>query len=138
MHTTAVLKTRLSMVRLSIMPTCRMCTQNYPVNQFVKGNGPRYLVCARCAVEHDMMAPGETPLLYTDEVARARLSLFSRRYRPWVLIIIGWTLFLSMGRSIPPWSTLFLIVLIILTLTTPIRHFMTRTKFNFELSRLSP
>ncbi len=135
---TVALKERCLLERLTPMPVCRMCTQNYPVNQFVRGNGPRYLVCARCAVEHDMMAPGETPLLYTNEVARARLSLFSRRYRPWVLIIIGWTLFLSMGRSIPPWSTLFLIVLIILTLTTPVRHFMTRTKFNFELSRLSP
>lgn len=138
MRLTAVLKKRLVMVRPIPMPTCRMCTQNYPNDQFAKGNGPRYLVCARCALEHDMLAPGEKSPLYSDEVASARLSLFSRRYRPWVLMIIGWTLFFYMGQGIPPWTTLFLGALILLTIVTPVRHFMTRTKFRSDLARLTP
>ena len=138
MQLTAVLKKSPVVVVSRTMPTCRMCTQNYPNDQFAKGNGPRYLVCARCAVEHDMLAPGEISPLYSDEVATARLSLFSRRYRPWVLIVIGWTLFLNLGQGIPPWSTLFLATLALLTVVTPVRHFMTRTKFRSELARLTP
>ena len=58
------------------MPTCRYCRGVYPQDQFIRGNGPRYLhVCVRCAVEQGFVTPDEVPQLYSDEIARARTSL---------------------------------------------------------------
>ena len=120
------------------MPVCRMCTQNYPNSQFVSGNGPRYQVCVRCAVENDMMAEGEVTSLYSDELVKACSALFARRYRPWAFILAGWILFFSFGSGIELWSNLFLGALLIGTLATPVLHFMTSTKFQAELAALSP
>jgi len=71
------------------MTTCRMCTQNYPSSQFVSGNGPRYQVCVRCAVENDLVDAEEVPQLYSDDLAKSRLALFGRRYRLWFFIGVG-------------------------------------------------
>lgn len=120
------------------MAYCRLCKQNYPENQFVRGNGPRYLVCVRCAIEHDLADENEVPQLYSDDLVKARFALFSRRYRLWLALLTGWTLYFTLGNEIELWSGLFFWVLVIGTLSTPVLHFLGSARFNAELSKLSP
>ena len=101
------------------MPACRMCKQNYPKSQFISGNGPRYLVCVRCGIEHGLANPEDVPQYYSD-------------------VLIGWLLFLALGRGIELWSGIFFVVLALGTLIVPVIHFLRSTRFNAELSRLTP
>jgi hypothetical protein len=132
------LKERTFVVRLKLMPTCRMCTQNYPLDQFVSGNGPRYQVCVRCAVDNDLVDREDAPQLYSDDIVKARTSLFARRYRMWIFVLIGWPLYLTLGRGIELWSSVFLVTLVICTLAAPVMHFLGSVRFNAELAKLSP
>jgi|TARA_B110000438_G_scaffold53599_3_gene53750 hypothetical protein len=120
------------------MAYCRFCKQNYPESQFVKGNGPRYLVCARCAIEQELAEVDEVPELYSDDLVKARFSLFSRRYRSWFAIGTGWTLYFTLGNEIELWSNLFFITLVLGTLATPVLHFLGSSRFKAELSKLTP
>ena len=126
------------MVRPKLMPTCRICTQNYPLAQFVSGNGPRYQVCVRCAVDNDLVDREDAPQLYSDDIVKARTSLFARRYRMWIFVLLGWPLYLTLGRGIELWSSVFLVVLVICTLAAPVMHFLGSVRFNAELAKLSP
>ncbi len=126
------------MVRPKLMPTCRICTQNYPLDQFVSGNGPRYQVCVRCAVDNDLVDREDAPQLYSDDIVKARTSLFARRYRMWIFVLLGWPLYLTLGRGIELWSNVFLVVLVICTLAAPVMHFLGSVRFNAELAKLSP
>jgi hypothetical protein len=132
------LKERTSVVRPKLMPTCRICTQNYPLDQFVSGNGPRYQVCVRCAVDNDLVDREDAPQLYSDDIVKARTSLFARRYRMWIFVLLGWPLYLTLGRGIELWSSVFLVVLVICTLAAPVMHFLGSVRFNAELAKLSP
>jgi len=132
------LKERTFVVGLKLMPTCRICTQNYPLDQFVSGNGPRYQVCVRCAVDNDLVDREDAPQLYSDDIVKARTSLFARRYRMWIFVLLGWPLYLTLGRGIELWSSVFLVVLVICTLAAPVMHFLGSVRFNAELARLSP
>jgi hypothetical protein len=120
------------------MPTCRMCRSNYPRSQFVSGNGPRYQVCVRCALDHDLATPEDVPQLYSDELVKQRFTLFGRRYRPWIAVLSGWVLYNSFGRGIELWSNLFLATLIVGTLATPVLHYLGTARFGAELSKLTP
>ena len=120
------------------MTTCRMCTQNYPSSQFVSGNGPRYQVCVRCAVENDLVDAEEVPQLYSDDLAKSRLALFGRRYRLWFFIGAGWLLYLTLGNDIELWSNVFLVALVIVTLATPVLHLLGSARFKDELAKLTP
>ena len=126
------------MVRPKRMPACRMCKQNYPQSQFISGNGPRYLVCARCGIEHGLADPAEVPQYYSDEVLNARFALFTLRHLPWIAVLVGWLLYLTLGRGIELWSGIFLVVLVLGTLVVPVIHFLRSARFNAELSRLTP
>jgi len=132
------LKERTFVVGLKLMPTCRICTQNYPLDQFVSGNGPRYQVCVRCAVDNDLVDREDAPQLYSDDIVKARTSLFARRYRMWIFVLLGWPLYLTLGRGIELWSNVFLVVLVICTLAAPVMHFLGSVRFNAELAKLSP
>tara|TARA_B110000914_G_C15245846_1_gene346324 strand:- start:250 stop:540 length:291 start_codon:yes stop_codon:yes gene_type:complete len=96
------------------------------------------LTCVRCAIEQGMVDPDEVPQLYSDELVNARMALFSRRYGPWALIVIGWSLFFSFGNDIGVWSNIFLVTLLIGTLFTPVIHFLGTARFKAKLSRLTP
>ena len=120
------------------MPTCRKCNQTYHQSHFISGNGPRYLICGRCAVETGLVALDEAPQFYSDDIARARLVLYSKRYRPLALTTAGWILSLTMGRGIELWSGVFFGTLLIATLATPVLHFLGSARFKAELSRLTP
>lgn len=120
------------------MPACRMCKQNYPGDQFIRGNGPRYLVCARCGVEHGFVKPEEVPQLYSDELMNARFALYTRRHLPWAAVLVGWLLYISLGRGIELWSNIFVAFLLIATLVVPVLYFFGSAKFKAEISRLNP
>jgi uncharacterized protein (DUF983 family) len=135
---TVALKDNTPLVGTRSMPVCRMCKQNYPQAQFITGNGPRYQVCSRCGVENGLADPDDTPQFYSDEILNARLSLYTRRHLPWVSVLIGWFLFLSIGRGIELWSGLFFGALAISSLIVPALHFMGATRFQAELSRITP
>ncbi len=135
---TVALKERAFVLCLSGMPTCRICTQNYPLDQFVSGNGPRYQVCVRCAVDNDLVDPEDAPQLYSDDIVKARTSLFARRYRMWIFVFFGWFLYLTLGRGIELWSIVFLVALVISTLAAPVMHYLGSARFNAELAKLTP
>ena len=135
---TVALKDDTPLVVTRIMPVCRMCKQNYPQSQFITGNGPRYQVCSRCGVENGLADPENTPQFYSDEILNARLSLYTRRPLPWVSVLVGWFLFISIGRGIELWSAVFFGVLAISALIVPVLHFMGTTRFQAELSRITP
>ena len=135
---TVALKDNPPLVVTSVMPVCRLCKQNYPQSQFISGYGPRYQVCARCGVEHGLADPEDPPQLYSDEILNARLSLYTRRHLPWVSVLMGWILFLSIGRGIELWSGLFFGVLAISSLIIPVLHIMGTTRFLAELAKITP
>ena len=85
-----------------------------------------------------MLAEGETTILYSDELVKARSTLFARRYRPWAFLGAGWILYLTFGAGIELWSNIFLVTLVLGTLATPALHFLTSTKFKAELAKLTP
>ena len=94
------------------MATCRYCRGVYPQDQFIRGNGPRYLVCVRCGVEQGFVTEDEVPQLYSDEITRARTSLFARRYGIWATLIVAWSGWLTMGQGITFWTPAILVALI--------------------------
>ena len=92
----------------------------------------------RCAVENDLADRDDTPQLYSDELVRARFSLFTRRYRLWVFVLFGWILYLSFGRGIELWSNILFLVLLLCTFAAPVLHYLGSTRFNAELAKLTP
>ena len=120
------------------MATCRYCRGVYPQDQFITGNGPRYLVCVRCGVEHGFVSEEETPNLYSDEIVRDRTALYARRYGIWMTLLVGWSIYFSMGQGIIFWSTAFLVILILSSIFIPVRHFLGTPRFKAEKSRLTP
>jgi len=109
------------------MPTCRLCRSVYPQEHFISGNGPRYLVCARCGVEHGYCTAEEAPQLYDDATVRARLGL-----------IIGWVLWALFFSTLPLWGKASLVILVISTLAVPVMHLLGGAKFRAQLRRLTP
>ena len=97
--------------------------------------GMASLVSENCMVLAD---PEDTPQLYSDEILNARLSLYTRRHLPWVSVLMGWILFLSIGRGIELWSGLFFGVLAISSLIIPVLHIMGKTRFLAELAKITP
>jgi len=120
------------------MPTCRLCTCSYPGNQFIDGNGPRYLVCVRCAVSEGYLDEADVPALYNDQTAKARMTLYARRYGLLFWLTAFWTLWLILFQGIELWTTLTFIVLILATLIVPILFFLRTAKFNAQLRQLTP
>lgn len=120
------------------MATCRYCRGVYPQDQFITGNGPRYLVCVRCGVEHGFVSAEDTPQLYSDDIVRDRTALYARRYGIWMTLFVGWMIFLSMGRGITFWSPAIFVVLLLSTVIVPIRHFLGAARFKAEQTRLTP
>jgi hypothetical protein len=56
----------------------------------------------------------------------------------WIFILFGWLLYLTLGRGIELWSSVFLVALLISTLAAPVLHFLGATRFNAELAKLTP
>ena len=121
-----------------LMPTCRLCKGQYPADQFIDGNGPRYLVCVRCAVEQGYLPAEEVPGLYDERTAMARMSLFARRYGSIFWLTGGWFLWAIIFQDIELWGNLTLVALIISTLLVPVLFFLRTAKFRAQLRQLTP
>lgn len=120
------------------MATCRLCKGQYPADQFIDGNGPRYLVCVRCAVEEGYLPAEEVPNLYDERTALARMSLFARRYGSIFWLAGGWIVWLLFFGGIELWGTLLLVGLLISTLLVPVLFFLRTAKFRAQLRQLTP
>ncbi len=120
------------------MPTCRLCRSVYPQEHFITGNGPRYLVCARCGVDHGYVTSDEVPQLYDDPIVKARMSLMGRRYAPILWLIMGWVFWTLFFAGLPLWGRASLVVMLILTLAVPLMHLLRSAKFQAGMRRLSP
>ena len=120
------------------MATCRLCKSQYPADQFIDGNGPRYLVCARCAVEEGYLPAEEVPNLYDERTAMARMSLFARRYGSIFWLIGGWFIWVLFFQGIELWGNLLLVGLLLSTLVVPVLFFLRSAKFQAQLRQLTP
>ena len=89
-------------------------------------------------MENDLVDVEEVPQLYSDDLAKSRLTLFGRRYRLWFFTGAGWLLYLTLGNDIELWSNVFLAVLVIGTLATPVLHLLGSARFKAELAKLTP
>ena len=78
------------------------------------------------------------PQLYSDDLAKSRLTLFGRRYRLWFFTGAGWLLYLTLGNDIELWSNVFLAALVSGTLATPVLHLLGSARFKAELAKLTP
>ena len=110
----------------------------YPQSQFIDGNGPRYLVCVRCAVDEGYLLADEVPNLYDDRTAMARMSLFARRYGPIFWLLAAWAAWAMLFQDIPLWTTLTLVGLLLATVAVPLQFFLRTARFNAQLSQLTP
>ena len=95
---TVALKDNPPLVVTSVMPVCRLCKQNYPSPSSLPGTGLGTR-SARGAGSSMVWRSRRHPQLYSDEILNARLSLYTRRHLPWVSVLMGWILFLSIGRG---------------------------------------
>jgi len=120
------------------MATCRLCKGQYPADQFIDGNGPRYLVCARCAVEEGYLPAEEVPNLYDERTSMARMSLFARRYGSLFWLIGGWVIWALFFQGIELWGNLLLVCLLLSTLVVPVLFFLRSAKFQAQLRQLTP
>ena len=120
------------------MATCRLCKGQYPADQFIDGNGPRYLVCARCAVEEGYLPAEEVPNLYDERTSMARMSLFARRYGSLFWLIGGWIIWTLFFQGIELWGNLLLVALLLSTLVVPVLFFLRSAKFQAQLRQLTP
>jgi hypothetical protein len=120
------------------MATCRLCKGQYPTDQFIDGNGPRHLVCVRCAVEEGYLPAEDVPNLYDERTALARMSLFARRYGSIFWLFGGWIIWALFFQGIELWGNLLLVGLLLSTLLVPVLFFLRTAKFRAQLRQLTP
>ena len=89
-------------------------------------------------VEQGFVTPDEVPQLYSDEITRARTSLFARRYGIWATLIVAWSAWLTIGQGITFWTPAIFVALILMSIFAPIRHILGAARFKAELRRLTP
>ena len=120
------------------MPTCRICSSKYPRNYFIHGIGPRTQVCVRCGVEQGLVTEEEAPNLFNTSQKNARFSVVARRYSFFLYLPILWIFWSTSLSGVAPWGMYFLIVLILLTLLTPLWFIYRSSQFSGDMARLTP
>ncbi|HIF90733.1 MAG TPA: hypothetical protein EYQ58_04245 [Candidatus Poseidoniales archaeon] len=120
------------------MPTCRHCSSKYPREYFIHGNGPRTQVCVRCGVEQGLVTEEETPTLFNTSQKNARFSVVARRYSFFLYLPMLWIFWSTSLSEVTPWGMYFLIILIILTLLTPLWFIYRSSQFSGDMARLTP
>jgi hypothetical protein len=120
------------------MPTCRICSSKYPRNYFIHGVGPRTNVCVRCGVEQGFVTEEEAPTLFNNSQKNARFSAVARRYSFFLYLPVLWIFWSTSLSGVKPWGMYFLIVLILLTLLTPLWFIYRSSQFSGDMARLTP
>lgn len=120
------------------MPTCRICSSKYPRNYFIHGIGPRTPVCVRCGVEQGFVTEEEAPTLFNTSQKNARFSVVARRYSFFLYLPMLWIFWSTSLSEVTPWGMYFLIILIILTLLTPLWFIYRSSQFSGDMARLTP
>jgi hypothetical protein len=120
------------------MPTCRICSSKYPRNYFIHGIGPRTHVCVRCGVEEGFVTEEEAPTRFNTSQKNARFSVVARRYSFFLYLPILWIFWSTSLSEVTPWGMYFLIILIVLTLITPLWFIYRSSQFSGDMARLTP
>jgi hypothetical protein len=120
------------------MPTCRHCSSIYPRDYFIHGNGPRTQVCVRCGVEQGLITAEEAPTLFNTSQKNSRFSIVARRYSFFLYLPILWIFWSTSLSGVEPWGMYFLIVLILLTLVSPLWFIYRASQFSGDMARLTP
>ena len=120
------------------MPTCRFCESTYPREYFIHGIGPRKDVCQRCGLSEGLINEEEATMLFDAGLANSRLTLFTRRWSPWLWVLALWGLWFTLLSNIPTWGIFALVVLLLLSLFLPLNHLLGRARYSAVLARLTP
>jgi hypothetical protein len=120
------------------MPTCRHCSSKYPREYFVHGIGPLTQVCVRCGVELGLVTEEEAPTRFNTSQKNARFSVVARRYSFFLYLPILWIFWSTSLSEVTPWGMYFLIILIVLTLITPLWFIYRSSQFSGDMARLTP
>ena len=80
----------------------------------------------------------EVPGYCDDRTAKARMSLFARRYGPTFWLLSGWVIWGMFFQGLEIWSNLLLVALLLFTLLVPLQFFLRTAKFNAQLRQLTP
>ena len=104
----------------------------------IHGIGPRKDICARCGVEKGLVEKEEVPILYEKGIANARLNLVARRYSPWFWLATLWSVWFIWIVSVPVWKWVVLGILVLSTLTLPILHITSSSKYAAAMAKLTP
>tara|TARA_B100000700_G_scaffold239674_1_gene266407 strand:- start:319 stop:588 length:270 start_codon:yes stop_codon:yes gene_type:complete len=89
-------------------------------------------------VDEGYLPAEEVSGYYDDRTAKARMSLFARRYGPIFWLISGWVIWALFFQGIELWGNLILVVLLLSTLIVPLLFFLRTAKFNAQLRQLTP
>ena len=120
------------------MPSCRYCSSTYPREQFIHGNGPMTQVCVRCCLEKGLVSKEDAANMYDGGLGSARLQTLARRYSIFLYIPLLWTLWIMVIRDVQPWGLYFLLILLALTLLTPVWFIYRGGQYSGDMARLTP
>jgi len=105
---------------------------------FIHGNGPKKDVCVNCGVNMGLTSQEDATNLYSDEVANARMNLFSRRWAPFFWIIILWNAWYFFIIDIEVWKWVFLGILILITLALPLYLLISSAAYSAKMHEITP
>ena len=120
------------------MPTCRHCGFTGNRMNFIHGNGPKKDVCVNCGVNMGLTSQEDATNLYSNEVANARMNLFSRRWAPFFWIIILWNAWYFFIIDIEVWKWVFLGILILITLALPLYLLISSAAYSAKMHEITP
>ena len=95
-------------------------------------------VCVRCALDKGLVSQDDAVNMYDSGLGSARLQVLARRYSIFLYIPLLWTLWIMVIKDVQPWGLYFLLVLLALTLLTPIWFIYRGGQYSGDLARLTP
>lgn len=76
--------------------------------------------------------------MYDGGLGSARLQIMARRYSIFLYIPLLWTLWIMVIKDIQPWGLYFLLLLLVLTLITPVWFIYRGGQYSGDMARLTP
>jgi hypothetical protein len=76
--------------------------------------------------------------MYDGGLGSARLQIMARRYSVFLYIPLLWTLWIMVLKDIQPWGIYFLLLLVALTLATPVWFIYRGGQYSGDMARLTP
>jgi hypothetical protein len=89
-------------------------------------------------VDNNLVSKDEVPVLFERSTSSARFSAVARRYSIFLYLPFLWVLWGSTLSNVEPWGLFFLILLILLTLASPILFIYRGGQYSGDMARLTP